>query len=163
MLYYSYKKKKVMKLVLTDEMLNLTLQHQNRSLYFEKFEELVRKTYPEWTNASKNEIFKKFEAVYNREDKITDLTRERESYIRLMKEQYHVSTFDKELNKKQSKRNYNYWASRIKRIDEDLIELGYNPSNPPTYDSIKFSNSLNSLGLLLALGLIIYTVYIIFK
>ena len=156
-----------MRLILTDEMLNLALQHQNRSLYFEKFEQLVRKTYPEWANAPKDDIYKKFNAVYNREDKIEDLNRERESCLKLMKEQYHVNTFDKEINKRQSKRNYDYWASRIKRIDEELIELGYHPGNYPSYNSLEsnetFKTNANLFGWLACLGLFIYCIYLIAK
>jgi len=160
-------KGKKMRLVLTDKMLLLALQHQNRDLYFEKFEELVRETYPEWSNASRNEIFKKFQAVYNREDKIEDLNREREICLKLMKEQYHVNSIDKDLSKRQSKRNYNYWASRIKNINEELIELGYKPESYPSYNSLKLSENIktntNIFGWLIALGLFIYTLYIIFK
>lgn len=126
-----------MKLVLTDEMLKLAIQHQNRDLYFEKFEQLVRETYPEWKNVPRNEIYKKFQAVYNREDKIEDLKREREVCIKLMKEQFHVNTYDKEINHKQSKRNCSYWEGRIYEIDQQLIELGYYPGSHPTYNDIK--------------------------
>jgi hypothetical protein len=154
-----------MKLTLTKEMLKLATQHQHRHLYFEKFEQLVRDTYPEWRNVPKNKIFKKFEEIHNREYKIQDLIREREICINLMKEQFVVKTFDKKLNEKQSKRNCEYWTNQIENIDEKLIELGYYPGNYPSYESLKAKSDLdkgfNYLVYLLIFGFIIYIISII--
>lgn len=152
-----------MKLVLTDEMLKLAIQHQNRMSNFNKFEQLVRNTYPEWKNVPRDEIYKKFDDVYNREDEITDLIRERELCIELMKEQFYVTGFDKDFNQKQSKRNCDYWSSKIYEIDTRLIELGYSPNNPPSYKSIKLGSNIKVGLAFIAYAYIAYTIYSIFK
>ena len=153
-----------MKLKLTKEMIELATHHQNRPYYFEKFEKLVRDTYPDWKNASKNEIYKKFNLIYERKEKIEDLTRERDICVKLMKEQVIVNTCDREYNKHQSKRNYDYWSNEIDRIDKQLIGLGYLPNEYPKYDSLNTSNNLkNSVYLLLAVSFAILILFIIFQ
>jgi transcription-repair coupling factor (superfamily II helicase) len=152
-----------MKLKLTKEMIELATHHQNRSYYFEKFETLVRTTYPEWKNISKNEIYKKFDLIYKRKEQIEDLNRERDICIKLMKEQVIVNTFDRELNKKQSKRNYEYWAIEIDKLDKQLTKLGYSPSKYPSYDSLNTSNNIKNIVLISSIiGFAIAILFIIF-
>ena len=152
-----------MKLKLTKEMIELATHHQNRSYYFEKFETLVRTTYPEWKNVSKNEIYKKFDLIYKRKEQIEDLNRERDICVKLMKEQVIVNTFDRELNKKQSKRNYEYWVIEIDKLDKQLIELGYSPSKYPSYDSLNTSNNIKNIVLISSIiGFAIAILFIIF-
>ena len=152
-----------MKLKLTKEMIELATHHQNRPYYFEKFEKLVRDTYPDWKNASKNEIYKKFNLIYERKEKIEDLTRERDVCVELMKEQVIVNTCDKGYNKHQSKRNYDYWFNRIDGIDKQLIELGYTPSKCPSYDSLKTSSNIkNTILILSIIGFALTILFIIF-
>jgi transcription-repair coupling factor (superfamily II helicase) len=152
-----------MKLKLTKEMIELATHHQNRSYYFEKFETLVRTTYPEWKNVSKNEIYKKFDLIYKRKEQIEDLNRERDICIKLMKEQVIVNTFDRELNKKQSKRNYEYWATEIDKLDKQLTKLGYSPSKYPSYDSLNTSNNIKNIVLISSIiGFAIAILFIIF-
>ena len=152
-----------MKLKLTKEMIELATHHQNRSYYFEKFETLVRTTYPEWKNVSKNEIYKKFDLIYKRKEQIEDLNRERDICVKLMKEQVIVNTFDRELNKKQSKRNYEYWVTEIDKFDKQLIELGYSPSKYPSYDSLNTSNNIKNIVLISSIiGFAIAILFIIF-
>lgn len=153
-----------MKLKLTKEMIELATHHQNRSYYFQKFEKLVRETYPEWSNVSKNEIYKKFDLIYKRKEQIEDLTRERDICVKLMKEQVSVNTFDKEYNKHQSKRNYDYWSNEINKLDKQLIELGYLPSTYPSYDDLNTSSNLkNFICLLSVVGFAILILFIIFQ
>jgi transcription-repair coupling factor (superfamily II helicase) len=152
-----------MKLKLTKEMIELATHHQNRSYYFEKFETLVRTTYPEWKNISKNEIYKKFDLIYKRKEQIEDLNHERDICIKLMKEQVIVNTFDRELNKKQSKRNYEYWAIEIDKLDKQLTKLGYSPSKYPSYDSLNTSNNIKNIVLISSIiGFAIAILFIIF-
>ena len=152
-----------MKLKLTKEMIELATHHQNRSYYFEKFEKLVRTTYPEWKNVSKNEIYKKFQMIYERKEKIEDLIRERDICLNLMKEQIVVNTFDRELNRKQSKRNYNYWFNEIQKIDQQLIKNGYQPKIIPSYFKLTiFNRFYNIIIYSLILGLAFYGLSFIF-
>ena len=152
-----------MKLKLTKEMIELATHHQNRSYYFEKFETLVRTTYPEWKNVSKNEIYKKFDLIYKRKEQIEDLNRERDICIKLMKEQVIVNTFDRELNKIQRTRNYEYWVTEIDKLDKQLIELGYSPSKYPSYDSLNTSNNIKNIVLISSIiGFAIAILFIIF-
>jgi transcription-repair coupling factor (superfamily II helicase) len=144
-------------------MIELATHHQNRSYYFEKFETLVRTTYPEWKNISKNEIYKKFDLIYKRKEQIEDLNHERDICIKLMKEQVIVNTFDRELNKKQSKRNYEYWAIEIDKLDKQLTKLGYSPSKYPSYDSLNTSNNIKNIVLISSIiGFAIAILFIIF-
>ena len=152
-----------MKLKLTKEMIELATHHQNRSYYFEKFETLVRTTYPEWKNVSKNEIYKKFDLIYKRKEQIEDLNRERDICVKLMKEQVIVNTFDRELNKIQRTRNYEYWVTEIDKLDKQLIELGYSPSKYPSYDSLNTSNNIKNIVLISSIiGFAIAILFIIF-
>ena len=80
-----------------------------------------------------------------------------------MKEQVIVNTFDRELNKKQSKRNYEYWVTEIDKIDKKLIELGYSPSKYPSYDSLNTSNNIKNIVLISSIiGFAIAILFIIF-
>jgi len=152
-----------MKLKLTKEMIELATHHQNRNYYFEKFEKLVRTTYPEWKDVSKNEIYKKFDLVYSRNKKIKELISDRNIYVNLMREQVDINLFNIKLSKYKSEKNYNYWFDKIKEIDKQLIKNGYKPNNIPSFTSLLFFNNIKNIILISSIiGFVIAILFIIF-